>query len=257
MSPYRKFVDTLQSEPRIPTPPKPPKAPKANPSEPVSLPILGGLGTLGAPPIKNEISPHAATPPPLSFSARAIWDDFRDEGAANGEDGSDTPLAGTAIIAPGKWVERIALPASSEPGFSESWPPRRGRIESQGTTLLHFCCVCGAWGSYGFGVNLRNGRMGGWFAAAPRAQGRRAVASGAATVRANPLKTNARTAADGADANHSPQSTPDRCAGLEGAALSAAEAAKAAGAAVHVRIDGGDLDRQLRASLSSVKTEER
>ena len=269
MSAYRKFVDTLQREPRTPAPPKPPKVPKANPSEPVSLPILGGLGTLGAPPIKNEISLHAATRPPLSFSARAIWDDFRDEGAANGEDGSDTPLAGTAIIAPGKWVERIALPASSEPGFSESWPPRRGRIESQGTTLLHFCCVCGAWGSYGFGVNLRNGRMGRWFCAAHRAQGRRTVANdadgwaadsgqrGAATVRANPLKTNARTAADGADANHSPQSTPDRCAGLEGAALSAAEAAKAAGAAVHVRIDGGDLDRQLRASLSSVKTEER
>jgi hypothetical protein len=100
MSAYRKFVDTLQSEPRIPAPPKPPKAPKANPSEPVSLPVLGGLG---APTLKNETSPHAATPPPLSFSARAIWDDFNDEGAANGEHGSDMPLAGTAIIAPGKW----------------------------------------------------------------------------------------------------------------------------------------------------------
>jgi hypothetical protein len=46
MSAYRKFVDILQSEPRIPTPPKPAKAPKANPSEPVSLPVLGSLGTL-------------------------------------------------------------------------------------------------------------------------------------------------------------------------------------------------------------------
>jgi hypothetical protein len=72
MSPYRKFVDTLQSEPSIPTPPKPPNAPKAYPSEPVSLPVLGGLGTLGAPPIKNEILLDAATRPPLSFSARAI-----------------------------------------------------------------------------------------------------------------------------------------------------------------------------------------
>jgi hypothetical protein len=105
MSAYRKFVDTLQSDSRIPPPPKPPKAPKANPSEPVSLPVLGGLGTLGAPPIKNEISLHAATPPPLSFSARAIWDDLQDEGAANGDNGSGMPLAGTAIIAPGKWVD--------------------------------------------------------------------------------------------------------------------------------------------------------
>jgi hypothetical protein len=74
MSAYRKFIDTLQSEPRIPAPPK---APKAHPSEPVSLPVLGGLGTLGAPPIKNEISLHAATPPPVSFSARAVLDDLR------------------------------------------------------------------------------------------------------------------------------------------------------------------------------------
>src|SRR6202047_1355159 len=160
MSAYRKFVDTLHSEPRIPAPPKPPKAPKANPSEPVSLPVLGGLGTLGAPTLKNETSPHAATLPPASFSARAVLDDCKDEGAANGQDGYDMSLAGTAIVAPSKWVERIALPASSEPGFSEPWPPRRGRIESQGNTLLHFCCVCGAWGSYCFGVYLRDRRMG-------------------------------------------------------------------------------------------------
>jgi hypothetical protein len=51
---YQKFVDTLNSEPWIPASPKPSKAPKANPSEPVSLPVLGSLGTLGVPPIKNE-----------------------------------------------------------------------------------------------------------------------------------------------------------------------------------------------------------
>jgi hypothetical protein len=46
--------------------------------------------------------------------------------------------------------------------------------------------------------------------------------------------------------------------GLEGTALSAAEALKTAGAAGgHVRIDGGDLDRQLRASLASVRRGER
>ena len=93
MSAYRKFVDTLQSEPLIPAPPKPPKAPKDNPGEPVSLPVLGGLGTLGAPPIKNEIWLDAATRPPVPFSARAVWDDFKDEGAANGEHGSDMTFA--------------------------------------------------------------------------------------------------------------------------------------------------------------------
>jgi hypothetical protein len=134
MNTYRKFVDTLQSELRTPAPPNPPKVPKANPSEPDGLPVLGGLGTLGAATLKNETSPHAATPPPLPFS----------EATADGEHGREVPLVGTAIIAPGKWVERIASPASSEPGFSEPWPPRRGWIESQGNTLLHFCCICGA-----------------------------------------------------------------------------------------------------------------
>ena len=52
------------------------------------------------------------------------------------------------------------------------------------------------------------------------------------TVRANPLKTNGGTAADGADANLPPQSAPEKAgAGLEGAAMSAAEALKAARAA--------------------------
>jgi hypothetical protein len=61
MSAYRKFVDTLQRKPQTPTPPKPPKVPKDNPGEPLSPPVLGNLGTLGAPPIKNEISLHAAS----------------------------------------------------------------------------------------------------------------------------------------------------------------------------------------------------
>jgi hypothetical protein len=35
-------------------------------------------------------------------------------------------------------------------------------------TLLHFCSVCGACGSYGFGVNVRAGRLGRWCCAAHR-----------------------------------------------------------------------------------------
>ena len=135
MSAYRKFVDTLQSEPRIPAPPKPPKPPKAlkaNPCGPVGLPVLGGLGTLGAPPIKNEISLHAATPPPLSFSARAVLDDFKDESAANGEHGSDMPLAATAIIAP------AIVGSVSQSGGGRDSDENRGQPhapEKPGTTL--------------------------------------------------------------------------------------------------------------------------
>ena len=76
MSAYRKFVDTLQSEPRIPTPPKPPKAPKANSSEPVNLPILGGLGALG------EAGAETENPRAPADSALAIWGDTEEERAA-------------------------------------------------------------------------------------------------------------------------------------------------------------------------------
>jgi hypothetical protein len=166
VSAYRKFIDTLQSEPWTPTPPKPPKTPK----ERVSFPVLGDLGTLGAAPLKVENTGQTCTQPCVSFSARSTWRGIEEEDPANDEHGSDAPLAGAAIVAPVKWVERIALPASSEPGFSEPWPPRRGRTEWQGNMLLHFCSVCGAWGSYGCGVNLRDGKMGQWFCATHRPQ---------------------------------------------------------------------------------------
>ena len=70
------------------------------------------------------------------------------------------------------------------------------------------------------------------------------AAHGAPTVRANPLKSNGGTAADGADANLPPQSAPEetRARRLEGAAMSAAEALKAARAAgISSSIDGDDL----------------
>jgi hypothetical protein len=172
--PYRKFSDTLKNSDCALTPPNPPKASKVEATDRTAASPLGGLGALDATPLKVENAVHGTTHPRVPFSARAIGDEFKDEGSVSGEHGSDMPLDDTAIIAPGEWMERIALPASSEPGFSEPWPPRRGRIEWQGNTLLHFCSVCGAWGSYGFGVNLRTGRMGQWFCAAHRPQGRTA-----------------------------------------------------------------------------------
>lgn len=169
MSAYRKFVDSLESESWTSTPPKPSKPPKTDPSEPVSLPVLGGLDALAAVPLKIENTVHTTTHPQMPFSAGATWGDVKGEPAVDAEYGS----AGTAIVAPGKWVERIALPRSNEPAFSEPWPPRRGWIEWHGKILLHFCSVCGAWGSYGFGVNLRGGRMGRWFCAAHRPRERK------------------------------------------------------------------------------------
>jgi hypothetical protein len=35
-------------------------------------------------------------------------------------------------------------------------------------TFLHFCHECGRWGSYGYGVVLRTGKLGRWYCAAHR-----------------------------------------------------------------------------------------
>ena len=37
--------------------------------------------------------------------------------------------------------------------------------------LLHFCAKCGAWGAFGYAVNLRAGRPGRWYCAEHRPQG--------------------------------------------------------------------------------------
>jgi hypothetical protein len=139
MSAYRKFVDTLQSGPRTPAPPKPPNAPKANPSEPVSLPVLGGLGALGA------LRPGTLESPSAPASAE--------------------------LIAPSSWFECVARPGEGEPGFEHPYAARRGRVEERDGVFVHFCAECGRWGAYGYGVNLRAGRLGHWYCAAHRPKG--------------------------------------------------------------------------------------
>ena len=74
------------------------------------------------------------------------------------------------LIAPSPWFERIAPPAEDEPGFEMPCATRRGRVEDRDRVLLHFCCECGAWGAFGYGVNLRTGRLGKWYCVAHRPQ---------------------------------------------------------------------------------------
>jgi hypothetical protein len=49
---------------------------------------------------------------------------------------------------------------------------RRGQVEVRANGLfLHYCVVCGRWGGFGCGVNLRGGRLGRWYCAAHRPKG--------------------------------------------------------------------------------------
>ncbi len=75
----------------------------------------------------------------------------------------------TGLIAPAPWFERLIPPLDGEPGLEQPCPSRRGRVqELEGAVVLHFCAECGAWGAYGYGVNLRAGQLGCWYCAAHR-----------------------------------------------------------------------------------------
>ena len=75
------------------------------------------------------------------------------------------------LVAPPDWFRSIASPAEGEPGFDQPCAERRGRIEElPGRVFLHFCIECGRWGVFGYGVNLRAGRLGGWYCATHRPQ---------------------------------------------------------------------------------------
>jgi hypothetical protein len=79
-----------------------------------------------------------------------------------------TPTTKAELVAPSGWFERIVPPMEGEPGFEEPCAARRGRVEERNGVVLHFCSECGAWGAFGYGVNLRAGRLGRWYCAAHR-----------------------------------------------------------------------------------------
>jgi hypothetical protein len=81
---------------------------------------------------------------------------------------SDSDGTSTELLAP---LFNPASLAESEPGFGEPCVARRGRVEARDGLFLHFCAACGAWGSFGYGVNLRADQLGRWYCGAHRPQG--------------------------------------------------------------------------------------
>src|SRR5262245_39984713 len=72
------------------------------------------------------------------------------------------------FIAHAPWFARVAPPTQGEPPYEMPCARRRGRVEDRGGVVLHFCTECGAWGSFGYGVNLRGDRLGYWYCARHR-----------------------------------------------------------------------------------------
>jgi hypothetical protein len=76
---------------------------------------------------------------------------------------SGPPPSATAVVAPCAWFERDVWKHATEPSYAEPCLERRGRIEQQGQVRLHFCIECGAWGAFGYDVDLCAGRPGRWY----------------------------------------------------------------------------------------------
>jgi hypothetical protein len=71
---------------------------------------------------------------------------------------------------PSPWFEREIPAADGEPGLEQPCVARRGRVQELDRVFLHFCVECGAYGAFGYGVNLRAGRLGRWYCVAHRPQ---------------------------------------------------------------------------------------
>ena len=65
---------------------------------------------------------------------------------------------------------RLAPRAASEPDLEQPCAARRGRVQElpDNGALLHFCCRCGRFAAFGYGVHLRAGRLGRWYCGAHR-----------------------------------------------------------------------------------------
>lgn len=71
-------------------------------------------------------------------------------------------------LSPSPGPERVMPPVNGEPGLEQPYAERRGRVQELEGVLLHFCGKCGAYGAFGYGVSLRNGRQGRWYCGAHR-----------------------------------------------------------------------------------------
>jgi hypothetical protein len=164
MASYRKFSDALKNGNYALAPPNSPKASKAD--------TLGGLGALDGP--RPEAQKPAAAPESAELIAPSPAPTLATLAAlaAHARESRDTGAGPDAeLIAPSPWFESVARPSEGEPGFEHPWPARRGRVGEEAGVVLHFCAVCGRWGAYGYGVNLRAGRLGHWYCAAHRPKG--------------------------------------------------------------------------------------
>jgi hypothetical protein len=72
------------------------------------------------------------------------------------------------MLAPSPRFGRVIPQVEGEPTLELPCAARKGRIQELEGAFLHFCAKCGAYGAFGYGVNLRSGRLGRWYCGAHR-----------------------------------------------------------------------------------------
>jgi hypothetical protein len=58
---------------------------------------------------------------------------------------------------------RVVPLAIAEPALDQPCTVRRGRVQELDRVFPHFCCQCGRFGAFGYGVRLRAGQLGRWY----------------------------------------------------------------------------------------------
>ena len=91
-----------------------------------------------------------------------------------------------AALAPIPGFARVVPLADDEPALEQPCAARRGRMQELDYAFLHFCCRCGRFAAFGYGVRLRAGQLGRWYCGEHRPRGRRP--SPQLFARANPKR---------------------------------------------------------------------
>jgi hypothetical protein len=161
---YRKFSDVVRENPIYPEP-EPAQAlaglatlAGAHTEDRISAKSDGQLSADGPSTVGNvvEIGGTSAVAK-VAKVAKDAWSAADDETSRRDpselirQDRGRAPLPEPRLIAPAPWFEHRA-PVPGEPPYDQPCPARRGRDEREGTTFLHFCVICGAWGAFGYDV---------------------------------------------------------------------------------------------------------
>jgi hypothetical protein len=67
------------------------------------------------------------------------------------------------IIALGQTALTYEPIYESEPALEQPCAARRGQVRKLNGAFVHFCCRCGRFGAFGYGVRLRAGQLGRWY----------------------------------------------------------------------------------------------